>query len=75
MAEYPLKTATKANISVDGVLLHELRMPLGCWEAKDANDSLDDAVVVLWRSAAGQSSLINGLSTAWALQITPAQRM
>ena len=95
LAEYPLKTATKANISVDGALLHELRMPLGCWEAKDANDNLDDeivkkfrkgypqdniifsddAVAVLWRSAAGQSSLVNGLSTAWALQITPAQRM
>ena len=29
LAEYPLKTATKTNISVDGVLLHELRMPLG----------------------------------------------
>ena len=75
LAEYPLKTATKANISVDGALLHELRMPLGCWEAKDANDNLDDAVAVLWRSAAGPSSLVNGLSTAWALQITPAQRM
>lgn len=95
LAEYPLKTATKTNISVDGALLHELRMPLGYWEAKDANDNLDDevvkkfrkgylqdniifsddAVAVLWRSAAGQSSLVNGLSTAWALQITPAQRM
>ncbi len=33
LAEYPLKTATKSNISVDGALLHELRMPLGYWEA------------------------------------------
>lgn len=24
---------TKSNITVDGVLLHELRMPLGYWEA------------------------------------------
>ena len=27
LAEYPLKTATKTNINVDGALLHELRMP------------------------------------------------
>ena len=32
LAEYPFKTATQTNISVDGALLHELRMPLGCWE-------------------------------------------
>ncbi len=41
LAEYPLKTATKTNISVDGALLHELRLPLGYWEAKDAADDLD----------------------------------
>lgn len=44
LAEYPLKTATKANISVDGALLHELRMPLGYWEAKDAADDLDEEI-------------------------------
>ena len=41
LAEYPLKTATKSNIAVDGALLHELRMPLGYWEAKDEKDDLD----------------------------------
>jgi len=40
LAEYPLKTATKSNINVDGALLHELRMPIGYWEAKDADDDL-----------------------------------
>ena len=44
LAEYPLKTATKTNIAVDGALLHELRMPLGYWEAKDAADDLDDEI-------------------------------
>jgi len=44
LAEYPLKTATKTNIAVDGALLHELRMPLGYWEAKDADDDLDAEV-------------------------------
>ena len=45
LAEYPLKTATQTNISVDGALLHELRMPLGYWEAKDASDDLDAEIV------------------------------
>ncbi len=44
IAEYPLKTAHKTNIAVDGALLHELRMPLGYWEAKDANDKLDEEI-------------------------------
>ena len=44
LAEYPLKTATKTNIAVDGALLHELRMPLGYWEAKDEKDDLDDEI-------------------------------
>ena len=44
LAEYPLKTAHKTNISVDGALLHELRMPLGYWEAKDADDKLEAEV-------------------------------
>jgi hypothetical protein len=38
LAEYPVKTATKTNIALDGALLHELHMPLGYWEAKDADD-------------------------------------
>ena len=37
-------STTKANIAVDGALLHELRMPLGYWEAKDADDDLDAEV-------------------------------
>jgi Ribbon-helix-helix protein, copG family len=44
LAEYPLKTAFKTNIAVDGAVLHELRMPLGYWEAKDADDDLDAEV-------------------------------
>ena len=44
LAEYPLKTATKSNIMVDGALLHELRMPLGYWEAKDESDDLEQEI-------------------------------
>jgi len=41
IAEYPVKTTMKTNITADGALLHELRMPLGYWEAKDERDDLD----------------------------------
>ena len=58
IAEYPLKTATKTNISVDGALLHELRMPLGHWEAKDANDDLDAEVSKKLRKGYPQDNII-----------------
>lgn len=58
LAEYPVKTATKTNIAVDGALLHELRMPLGYWEAKDANDDLDDEIVKKFRKGYPQDNII-----------------
>ena len=39
--EYKLDSATKDTRFVDGALLHELRVPFGYWEAKDAKDDLD----------------------------------
>jgi predicted helicase len=58
LAEYPLKTATKTNITVDGALLHELRMPLGYWEAKDADDDLDEEVTKKFRKGYPQDNII-----------------
>ncbi len=58
LAEYPLKTATKTNINVDGALLHELRMPLGYWEAKDANDGLDGEIEKKFRRGYPQDNII-----------------
>jgi predicted helicase len=58
LAEYPLKTATKTNINVDGALLHELRMPLGYWEAKDANDNLDKEIEKKFKSGYPQDNII-----------------
>ena len=58
LAEYPLKTATKANIAVDGALLHELRMPLGYWEAKDANDDLDEELGKKFKKGYPQDNII-----------------
>ncbi len=58
LAEYPLKTATKTNISVDGALLHELRMPLGYWEAKDASDDLDEEITKKFKKGYPQDNIV-----------------
>ena len=58
LAEYPLKTATRTNISVDGALLHELRMPLGYWEAKDASDDLDAEIVKKFKKGYPQDNIV-----------------
>ena len=58
LAEYPLKTVTKTNITVDGALLHELRMPLGYWEAKDADDNLDDEVRKKFKKGYPQDNIV-----------------
>ncbi len=58
LAEYPLKTATKTSISVDGALLHELRMPLGYWEAKDAQDDLDEEIAKKFRRGYPQDNIV-----------------
>jgi len=58
LAEYPLKTAFKTDISVDGALLHELRMPLGWWEAKDAGDDLDAEAAKKFKKGYPQDNII-----------------
>ncbi|MDD2810233.1 type ISP restriction/modification enzyme [Rhodoferax sp.] len=58
IAEYGMKTASKTLISVDGALLHELRMPLGYWEAKDANDNLDAEIVKKFKKGYPQDNII-----------------
>ncbi len=58
LAEYPLKTATRSSITVDGALLHELRMPLGYWEAKDESDDLDVEISKKLRKGYPQDNII-----------------
>jgi predicted helicase len=68
LAEYPLKTASKTNIAVDGALLHELRMPLGYWEAKDANDDLDEEVTKKFKKGYPQDNIVftdDALAVLW----------
>ena len=58
LAEFPLKTATKSNIAVDGALLHELRMPLGYWEAKDESDDLEEEISKKFKKGYPQDNII-----------------
>lgn len=58
LAGYPLKTATRSNIAVDGALLHELRLPLGYREAKDAADDLDDEIAKKFKKGYPQDNII-----------------
>jgi predicted helicase len=58
IAEYGIKTATNANILLDGALLHELRMPLGYWEAKDADDDLSQEIAKKFRKGYPQDNII-----------------
>lgn len=38
--QYRLDSLTRDKRYVYGALLHELRVPFGCWEAKDSDDNL-----------------------------------
>jgi hypothetical protein len=42
--EHEHTTLTKSRVYLDGALLHELRVPLGYWEAKDEEDDLDKEI-------------------------------
>jgi predicted helicase len=58
LAEYPLKTAAKKNIALDGAVVHELRMPLGYWEAKDEKDDLNNEIVKKFKKGYPQDNII-----------------
>jgi len=58
LAEYPLKTPTKSDITVDGALLHELRLPLGYWEAKDETDDLEVEIYKKFKKGYPQDNII-----------------
>lgn len=67
LAEYPLKTATKTNINVDGALLHELRMPMGYWEAKDAHDDLNEEIAKKFKKGYPQDNIVFSDDTTFVL--------
>src|ERR1043166_3402505 len=56
--QYEYQTLTKARVYPDGALLHELRVPLGYWEAKDEEDDLDDEIEKKLRKGYPQDNII-----------------
>ena len=58
IAEYKLDSATRDTRFVDGALLHELRVPFGYWEAKDAKDDLDAEIEFKFKRGYPQDNII-----------------
>lgn len=44
LAEHGMASNQKTSIRPDGTMLHDLRVPLGYWEAKDTADDLDTEI-------------------------------
>ncbi|AKI02093.1 hypothetical protein IMCC20628_03404 [Hoeflea sp. IMCC20628] len=44
VAELDYATGQKTKVYPDGTILHDLRVPLGYWEAKDTKDDLDEEI-------------------------------
>lgn len=44
LEEFPFNTALRTIVYPDGTILHDLRVPLGYWEAKDTNDDLAEEI-------------------------------
>ncbi len=42
--ELAYQTNLKTRVKTDGTILHDLRVPLGYWEAKDTSDDLDEEI-------------------------------
>jgi hypothetical protein len=56
--QYRLDSLTKDRRYVDGALLHEIRVPLGYWEAKDEKDDLDAEIELKFRRGYPQDNII-----------------
>ena len=56
--EYEYPTLQKTRVYPDGALLHELRVPLGYWEAKDEADDLDEEIEKKFRKGYPQDNII-----------------
>lgn len=56
--EYEFISTAKVRNYVDGALLHDLRVPFGYWEAKDANDDLDAEIAKKFRRGYPNSNII-----------------
>lgn len=44
LEEFPHQTTMKSTVYPDGTVLHDIRVPLGHWEAKDTKDDLEEEI-------------------------------
>ncbi len=56
--EHQIRTQQGTLISVDGALLHALRVPFGYWEAKDEKDDLDAEIAAKFRKGYPRDNII-----------------
>jgi hypothetical protein len=56
--EHQIRTPQGNLISVDGALLHTLRVPFGYWEAKDEKDDLDAEIAAKFRKGYPKDNII-----------------
>ncbi len=56
--ELEYHTSLKTTVYPDGTVLHDLRVPLGYWEAKDTNDDLDEEIARSSRKGYPQDNII-----------------
>ena len=57
-AEYSMQGPQKNTVKLDGAVLHELRVPLGYWEAKDTADDLDREIERKLRKGYPQDNIL-----------------
>lgn len=58
LAEHSLGTTQKTSVRPDGTILHDLRVPLGYWEAKDTADDPDTEIAKKLRKGYPQDNII-----------------
>lgn len=58
LEEYPHLTTQKTTVYPDGTVLHDIRVPLGHWEAKDTDDKLEEEVEKKFRRGYPQDNII-----------------
>lgn len=67
LAEHGMASAQKTAIRPDGTILHDLRVPLGYWEAKDTADDLDTEIKKKFLKGYPQDNIIFENSTTAVL--------
>jgi len=58
VAQYQFASNQNTQIRPDGTILHDLRVPLGYWEAKDEDDDLDAEIAKKLRRGYPQENII-----------------